>query len=105
MHRHKKIVKLYYKKVYRHPDWYAFISIKQIQLHNTTMIYVKKGKAHSLYSKAVVFTIHDPEAYHPFMPPDHELHQFHKEMCCNRTAISIVGTSEMISKLNDLILC
>lgn len=42
MHRHKKIVKLYYKKVYRHPDWYAFLSIKQIQLHNTTMIYVKK---------------------------------------------------------------
>lgn len=39
------------------------------------------------------------------MPPDHELHQFHKEMCCNRTAISIVGTSEMISKLNDLISC
>ena len=26
-------------------------------------------------------------------------------MCCNRTAISIVDTSEKISKLNDLISC
>lgn len=66
---------------------------------------MSKRKAHSLYSKAVAFTIPDPEAYHPFMPPDQELHQFHKEMCCNRTAISIVDTSEKISKLNNLISC